>query len=65
MNDEERYAAEMARMDRAMKGGAARPVFQANKPQAQPVVQPQNNLVSPRYQQKAAGNFFVYHFNLF
>lgn len=58
MNDEERYAAEMARMDRAMKGGAARPVFQANKPQAQPVVQPQHNPISPRYQQKAAGNYF-------
>lgn len=59
--DEERYAAELARMDRAMKGGGARPTFQANKQQAQPVVQAQPNpIVSPRYQQKQAGSSFSF-----
>jgi hypothetical protein len=50
MNDDERYAAELARMDRAMKAGGTgvnRPVFgKAAQPTPQPVQQ--TTVLSPR-----------------
>jgi hypothetical protein len=59
MNDEERYAAEMARMDRAMKGGGnvSRPVFGKAAVQSQP--KQESNSVTPRNFNKQGENFLT------